>query len=422
MTGLSRLALLGWLCCSLFFGYVFVLRVSPSVMIGELMRDFSVGAGLLGHLSAFYFYAYAAMQLPVGVLLDRYGARRLMTLAALLVALGCLVFALAPDIRTAYAGRLMIGFGAAFSFVGALTVTALLLPPRHFSRYGGIVQLFGMLGAIGGQAPLERGVAAFGWRDSMLALAAVGLLLALGFAMALRDGQARRSGFGELWRGLGAVCRNPRSWLAAVFGMAMTAPMLAFAGLWAVPWLGVTHGLDRTAAAAMASLLFVGWAVGSPFWGWLADRSGRRRVPMLAGAALTGLPLALAIGLPGLGTTAIALLFLAIGFGGSVMILTFAVARDANPPGASGAAMGLVNTCVVGSGAIFQPLTGLLLDLQWQGELAEGVRVYTPAAYGLALAVLPAGAGLGALAALLLPDDYRKRPARSTEEELPSRS
>src|SRR3954464_5349888 len=115
-------ALAAWVVASLFFLYAFVHRVSPSVMVDELMRDFAVGAAVLGNLSAFYFYTYASLQIPVGVLMDRIGPRRLTAAAAAVCAIGSFVFAMSDGVATASFGRALIGVGAGFSFVGTLTV------------------------------------------------------------------------------------------------------------------------------------------------------------------------------------------------------------------------------------------------------------------------------------------------------------
>src|SRR4030081_241251 len=109
------LPVLGWMTAALFFGYAWVLRVAPSVMVEELMRDFSVGAAVLGNLSAAYFYGYAGMQIPVGILLDRFGPRRLITIAALCCAGGCALFASGTTLGVVTAGRFLIGASAAFS-------------------------------------------------------------------------------------------------------------------------------------------------------------------------------------------------------------------------------------------------------------------------------------------------------------------
>ena len=129
---LFRLALFGWATGALFFFYAWITRVAPSVMIDELMRDFAVGAAAIGNLSAFYFYGYAGMQIPVGLLMDRFGPRRLMTVAAAGCAAGCVMFALAPALWALSLGRFLIGATAAFSLVGAMTVAGQWFPASTF--------------------------------------------------------------------------------------------------------------------------------------------------------------------------------------------------------------------------------------------------------------------------------------------------
>ncbi|MEZ5857091.1 MAG: MFS transporter [Hyphomicrobiaceae bacterium] len=124
------LPLLGWLTGAVFFFYAWVLRVSPSVMIDELMREFAVGATAVGSLSAFYFYGYAGMQIPVGLLIDRFGPRRLMTVAGLVCGAASLLAALSPSIEGVYLGRFLIGASAAFSLVGAMAVAGQWFEPN----------------------------------------------------------------------------------------------------------------------------------------------------------------------------------------------------------------------------------------------------------------------------------------------------
>ena len=139
-----------WTAAAVFFFYAFVLRVSPGVMVGELMAEFQVGGAVFGTLSSLYFYTYAPLQLPAGMLMDRYGARRLITAAVALAALGAAFFAVAPTLETAYLARLLIGFGSGFSFVGALTVSTQLFPPARFAMMAGLLQGAPQLWAVAG--------------------------------------------------------------------------------------------------------------------------------------------------------------------------------------------------------------------------------------------------------------------------------
>ncbi len=405
----SPRAVAAWGIASLFFLYAFLQRVSPSVMVEDLMRDFAVGAAVLGNLSAFYFYTYAGLQIPVGLLMDRIGPRRLMTAAAVLCALGSFMFAASDSVALASLGRALIGVGAGFSFVGTLTVATQWLPLQRFAQFGGFTQAAGMAGAVFGQAPLAAFVAASGWRMTLVAVGLLGAALAIALWLLVRDRPHAPARPVAVMQGLRQVIANPQTWLNAGFGLSLTGPMLAFAGLWGVPWLMTVHGFERASAAGLLSLMFIGWGIGCPLIGLASDRWARRKPLMAAGAALAATTLAVLFYVPGLSSAAMAALLIAHGVGGSSMILGFACGRENNPPEASGSAYGFINTAVVGSGALFQPLLGLLLDLNWDGTLVDGARVYGADAYGIAFAILPIGCALGVVAALVGRETYAGR-------------
>lgn len=372
-------------------------------MIDQLMRDLGVGAAVLGNLSAVYFYAYAGLQIPVGITLDRWGPRRVLTAAAAVCAFGSLCFALSESLTFLYLGRLMIGVGSAFGFVGALKLASVWFPARRFAQVSGMTLMIGMFGGIAGQAPLAVLVDNVGWRPALAGAAAVGALLAFGIWWIVRDRPADspppgpRDTPSSVAAALRRVLGRPQNWAVAFVGAAISAPMLAFAGLWGVAWLMQVHGMARPEAAATTSLLLIGWAVGSPLAGTCSDRLARRK-PVLVAAAGGGLLCLCAIlYLPGLTGSALSALFFLTGFFLGGMVVCFAIAREINPGAVSGTALAFTNMAVTGTGALFQPLIGALLDFYWDGAMIEGARLYAPEAYRAALSVLVIflAAGLG---------------------------
>ncbi|MBI4967987.1 MAG: MFS transporter [Rhodospirillales bacterium] len=385
-----------WGLAAIFYSYGFFQRVAPSVMVAELMRDFSVGAAITGILSALYFYAYASLQVPVGVILDRWGARRLLTGAALLAALGSLFFSQAQDLMPAYLGRALIGIGASVTWVGALKVATVWFPPRRFALVTGLTMAAGMVGAVGGQAPLSAAVAAFGWRATLVGAGLAGLALALAIWLVVRDrppGERDDKPASEegrrLLSGLVVALKNPQTHFIGLYGGLLAAPMLAFAGLWGVPYLMLRHGIERPAAAAATSVFLVGWGVGSPLVGWLSDRIGLRRIPMMLCVGLALASTLVWLFWPGLPLAACYPFFFLTGMCAGGMVLCFASAREHNPAWTAGATLGLANMMVIGNGAIWQSLIGWFLDLGWDGTMANGVRVYSQAIWDRALLALP---------------------------------
>jgi predicted MFS family arabinose efflux permease len=409
-----------WGLAALFYCYGFFHRVAPSVMVDELMTDFAVNAAVLGNLSAFYFYGYASLQLPIGVMVDHWGARRMLVGAALLCGIGSLIFAKADSLTMAYVGRLLIGAGAGFTWVGTLKLASQWLPPKRFALVTGMTLMSGMIGAVAGQAPLAAAVAAFGWRGTLSAAAFFAFGIAVLIWLIVRDKPSSvqkeaRTQTAGLLHGLKLTMKNPQSWYAAVYGGTMTAGILSFAGLWGVPYLMQVYGLERLAAAASTSLMLIGWGIGAPLAGWVSDHLGTRRVPMLISALSVLIILSIYIYVPDLPLEVTRTLLFLHGIFNGGMTVCFAAAREHNRPETAGATLGFVNTMVMASGAIFQPLIGWLLDANWDGVINAGNRVYSPEAYKMAFLSLVACSVVAVVMAALLRESHGRNVLSDTE-------
>lgn len=405
MTSVSPVkAWLIWALGALFYFYEFALQSSPSVMVPELMQAFHVNSTQLGNLSAFYFYAYAAMQIPVGLLLDRFGPHLLLTLACLVCAIGAFAFAQTNSLGVAEIARFFMGIGSSFAVVSSLKLAALWFPAQRFTLLTGLMVTFGMLGAIFGQTVLAPLVDALGWRHSMIVLAAIGLLLTCLLASVVRNGPrfaALRSSQHTAVSGesLKAILSSRQAWLMAVYGGLMFAPTVAFGELWGVPYLVHVFSVPRSTAALIVSLIFVGWAVGSPVFGLLCDHFQKRSPFMwLAPIACLGC-LSIILFVEPLPLWLIATLLGLFGFFSSAFLAVFPLLKESNPEHATGTAMGFLNTLNEFGPALLQPFFGWLLDRHWTGEMANGIRIYSIHTYHQAsLALL----GVLATAALLM--------------------
>ncbi|MBS38598.1 MAG: MFS transporter [Thiotrichales bacterium] len=389
-----QLAVVAAVVAGVFFGYGFVLRVSPGVMVEDLMRDFGVSALVLGHLSAFYFYPYAILQIPIGLWLDRVGPRWSMTAACALVATGCFVFGTSDAVTQAYFGRFLIGMGCALTWPGFLMIIHQWFPGR-FAFLAGAGQLAGMVGGIAGQAPLAAAVEAHGWQQTIYGLAFVGVVLALLLGATVRNRLTPSEQRMSLRESFSVVLGQPASWLGGVFSASMAAQVLAFGGLWGVPFLETTYGFEKTVASGYVSLLFTGLAIGAMTGGWWSDWTGRRLLIMAVCSLVCSIASTIVLWLPIGSSVLLGGMLLLWGIGAGGIVLGFAAAREANPAAASGLSVGLVNTFVIGSGALFHPLIGAFLDLLWQGGELDGVRIYADVTYRSALSVLPVTASVG---------------------------
>lgn len=406
-----------WSLSAIAFGYAFFQRVAPSVMVSDLMAEFAVGAAVLGQLSALYFYPYALLQVPIGALLDRYGARLLLTLAMSVAALGSVLFGLSASLEAALLGRFLIGVGSAVGFISSMALAARWFPPHRFAFVTGVSMFFGTTCAMLGQAPLAAAVGAFGWRQTMLAAGLFAAVLAAAIALFVRNAPGPRAAVRAapstgVWTSLREAFGRREVWLIAWVAAAMSGPMLAFGGLWSVPYLMAEYDLPRPRAAFLASLCFVGWAAGAPLFGWASDRIRRRRLPLIIGSAALTIAIAcLALwSSPPLWLTV--LVTFLIGFAGSIMSLSFALAREVTPPEIHGSVLGIVNGLTVGAGAVLQPAIGALLDFAWDGTMLDGARHYAAQDYRFAFLVLLAWAAAGLLATLFLRETHCRPVAR----------
>ncbi len=403
---------MGWLVwglAALFFLYGFFQRVAPSVMHDHLMVEFDLTGATVGNLSALYFYTYASLQIPVGLMVDRFGPRRLLLLGALICAAATLLFAWSSDSGLAHIARGLVGFGAGFSFVCALTLAARWLPSGRFAQVTGLQMMAGMIGGFLAQAPLAALVEEIGWRDALAGSAVLGLALAAALWIVVRDfppgprpAKLPPQGLGGLATSLGVVLSRRQNLVTALLCAAMTAPLLSFAGFWGVAWLMQTKGYDRPGAGAVASLLLLGWALGSPISGWLSDRLGRRKAVIQSGCLIALIALAAILYLPGLPAVLLWVLFVVTGAACGCMSVAFALVRGYNKQSEMGATFGFVNGATTATGAIFQPLIGWLLDLGWDGRSVAGARVYSAATFQSSLSVLLVFLVLALLLSLLL--------------------
>ena len=380
-------------------------RMAPAVIADDLMRDFHLGGALLGNLSAMYFYAYAAMQIPTGLLVDQIGARKLASIACLTAAAGILIFSFGGSLWLAYIGRFMVGASVAVAWVTCMKLTGHWFPANRFATVTGVALLLGNLGGIMAGVPLALGVDLFGWRIMMGISGFLTLGLAIVTWLALRDDPSdygyrshahmdvQNHGSLPVVKALKSVLSRRDTWLLFFGGGLSISPVLVFAGLWGVPYLTQIYGLETSQAALMTSTMLLSLAVSGPISGAISDRLGRRKLPYLIGTILTTTfwAIFLFVKLPYL---MLFPLMAAIGLTSGAMIIGFATAREVNHPGAAGAVGGVVNMSVLGIASIMQPLLGKILDSHWQGGMVDGARVYNEAAYNAAFSWLVVSAAL----------------------------
>jgi MFS family permease len=393
----TLLAAIICILASCFYMYEFILQVSPAVMTNQLINDLGLNAITLGTMAAFYYYSYTPMQLPAGFLFDRFGPRRLLTVAVLTCAVGAFLFGSTSNIATASAGRFMMGMGSAFSFIGTLVLISRWFPSRYFAFLTGLVELMSCIGAILGETPLTIAVGHWGWRLTILILGVIGTILALLIWLIVRDSpevvskghKFQRTSKKSILQSFHQVAANSQTWFIALYSFMVWAPITAFAALWGVPFLVVAYGISTKAASAACTMIWLAIGVGCPLLGWWSDKVNLRGMPLKFAASLGIIGLIPVIYVPHLPLFWLYSCLFLFGLAASGQSLAFGVVKDNNHSSVAGTAMGINNMATVAGGALFQPVIGIFLHLSWNGTYHNGSPFYSVEAYRKAFILLP---------------------------------
>ena len=384
------------LCAGLVASQFF--RVSNAVIAPELMADLAIGTETMGVVNGTYFLAFAAMQIPAGMLLDRYGARRMVPGLFVLAVAGSVLYAAAQSGPELIAGRALIGIGCALGLMGPMVVIARWFEPERYARLISLLFTVGGLGSLMASTPLAAVSEAIGWRGAFYLMAALTGVIAVLIYLMVRDAPPgsshegpRQETMGEMWRGLREVLALREMWWICAVQFVSYGTMLTIVGLWAGPYLNDVHGLrgvDRgNALLGLNILLFAAVMLFSQTERWL---DSRKKAVMGGGCAAVTVLLVLAF-FPGPGLwTALALLAL-FTMASAFFMLIHAHARAILPDRLIGRGLTLQNLSVMLGVFVIQALTGVIVG-SFGPEGAEAPEIAYRAAFGfLALGL---GAGL----------------------------
>ncbi|QLH41602.1 MAG: MFS transporter [Coxiellaceae bacterium] len=381
---------------TLFYVFSFTLRIMPSAMTHQIMSTLHIEAQLLGILVGMMYTGYTLMQIPVGLLFDRFSSRKILTLAAFFCSTGSVLLGATNHYWVSLLGSLIMGMSEAFGFVGVLVLSARWFPAKYFALIVGIVQMMGAIGAILGEGPIALLVTHHGWHQTVLSMATFGYVVTLMVWLFVRDKTSNHTNHSHSsanrlteWQRLKLVSHNSQTWWLALYSFCIWAPVLILAGLWLVPFLMVLYQTSNTVAASASSWVWVGIGLGSPLFGWWSNLIGRRCMPLAVSAVLSLVGSLIIIYGGTLSWPLMCLVLFIFGLGASGQALSFGVVQDNNAPHVAGTAVGINNMAVVFGGVLLQPLIGILLHLQWGGSVYNGVPVYTVSDYQHALIVAP---------------------------------
>ncbi|POG55328.1 MFS transporter [Haloferax marisrubri] len=415
-TAPTRLRWALWALLATGFLLVSFHRVTSAVLADDLARAFDTTGAELGMLHASFFYIYAGLQLPAGILVDRAGSRRVAAGGLAVMAFGVFGFALAPTYGVAFASRALLGLGGSVLYTATLRFLANWYRPDEFATMTGWTVAAAGMGGVLATTPLAVAIDAVGWRSVLLAVGVGGVGLAVVTFFAVRD-RPRDAGFDPLdgvrppassvelatvVENTRRVLREGETWLMGTMLFLVLGTNFTVTGLWGVPYIADLYDVSVRTASLFVFVGNVGFLLGSPVLGTLSDRIGYRTELIVASCVVFTLAYGLVFLLvtPPLLLVGVLLFSALFVMGGAV--IAFTVAKERHDATASATVSGAINSMGYFGAALFPAVMGLALDAYWTGETVAGARVYTPTGYRVAFGIATAAGVVAVCCAYLL--------------------
>ncbi len=409
------------------FGYLLVYfhRLSLSVVADNLIMEFSTTAGTLGLLGSIYFYCYAIMQLPAGLLSDSIGPRKTVTFFLLIAAVGSILFGLAPNIETAFVGRILVGFGVSMVFIPTMKILSQWFRPHEFAFMAGLLNAVGGIGVFAATGVLAFMTIRFGWRLSFELIGACTIVIAGLSWLVVRD-HPRDKGWPplnttdnlkteasgdihqiSLFEGLKRVLSEKHFWPVAVWFFFDCGIFFGFGALWGGPFLMHVYNLSRAETGAVLSMIALGMIIGSPMIGLISDKLVKsRKIPLMACSLLLTIDICLLFLFQSDFTKFLLYIFFLIFSisSSAIVIIGFTTAKELFPVQIAGTSVGAVNLFPFLGGAVFMPLLGKVLDAYPKTEAGS----YSAEGYSTLLLVLLFAAVVAFASTLFMKETFQK--------------
>ena len=422
---------LPWIICligMLFYCFNYFLRSSPGIMQNDLIQSFNISAAQFGTLISFYYFAYTPMQIPAGMIYDKFGARLVLFIACLVTVIGLGIFASAESFGLACAGRFLIGLGTAFSYIGVLKLASIWLPPSRFAAVAGLTTAIGMTSGALSQKYLAKVVDVFGYKPILQTAVLIGIMLSFVILFALKNRPQQPANaintmrapmsIKQLFGALRVIFTNPQMWLIGMIGCMLYLPSIVLLDVYGISYFKVAHQITSQQAANVSALTFLGWIIGGPVIGVISDKIKSRRLPLMITSAMTAVLLYIIFYFPGLTLNQLSVIAFIAGICCGAHPLCFVLGKESNSTQMAGTSVAVTNMFIMLGGMIFPPIVGKLLDLHTKSLLIDGLHVYTAGDYTFALNIVPLGIVLGSFLSIFVKETYGRSHATAAEEQV----
>jgi MFS family permease len=388
--------LLPYLVCfsaSLFFAYELVQFHMMNAISSYLMKDLQMNATSFGKLCATYLLADVIFLLPAGIILDRFSTRKVILSALLICIVGTIGFSQAKSFETAAFCHFLSGIGNAFCFLSCMMLIARWFSKEKQALIIGLVITVGMLGAVFAQYPVSLIAESFSWRGALIADAVAGLLIFGLIFLFVQDGPKQVSNSSSLpfLEGLKKSLFNRQNILCGFYTCFMNMPLMVLSAVWGSLFLHQVHTISLAKSSFIASMIGVGTIIGSPLFGYLSNKFGAKKPYMLWGSLLSIFIMAIIMFLPHPTEPLLTSLFFLLGLASSSQVLGYPLITENCPKELTGTSMGVAAVIIMGLPMIMQPLSGFLLDFNWDGTMLHGAPFYSHLNFIWAFALFPIG-------------------------------
>lgn len=389
--------IIAWLICivaTLNYSYDFFIRAAPGAMGEELKNAFKINATSIGWLSSAYFIAYTLMQIPAGVLIDKYNRKIVIGIATALCVFGNYLFSATSYYEVAFAGRILMGIGSAFGFVGAAKMAGMWLPQRFFSTFIAIATIVGILGGLFTDVVLADFVDSMGWIHANEIFTYIGLVLLVLVFIFIKDNHKHvekfthfsEASFKETIKKVMIIFRNPKFWAASLIGAAIFIPINVLGSLWGGGFIQAKLGFSQAQASHLNAFLFIGAAIGFGFFGILSAFTQRFRFLLVLSLVSSSLLLIILLFVP-LDRDIFTVFYLLLGMMAGPQAVVFTIAKVLSPMGTSGSSTAGVNMINNLAAVILLPLIGFILNL-FTSHLDDGYNTIIDYQYSLSIIVV----------------------------------
>jgi len=390
-----------WFIATIFFAYQFILRLSVGILREDIIQKFAIDTAAFGSLAGYYYLGYAGMQIPIGIMLDKFNFRIVTAFAILLTILGTLTFVFSENWNDVLLGRFLIGAGSAAGFLTVAKVIKLFFNEKHHAAMIGFSFTFGLTGAVFGGTPMKLIFNNYGYHNGFISLALGGFLIGV-IVLLVSDKKVERSMDNitnhPTVRDIIKLLFNPVILITGISGGLMVGPLEGFADVWAMPFFQHVHHLKETDAIFVASTVFLGMCVGGPVLAWLANLTKSNILVIILTGLFTLLVFAIIFYQHNLSFTFLTCLMFYLGILCCYQVLVFAFISKIAPASCASMAIAIVNCLNMSFGHFFHIFISKTIQHNWNGLTnAEGVPVYDLNTYIESLSIIPIACLLGIL-------------------------